>query len=158
RLVAWTLLALLAGLTCRATADSVPTTRAVIGPNVYLESVWPARQAVAIAVGERLARIGEIAAGAGALAVAPRQAVTWQPRDPKMTRRAVVEGWIVLRQGLLEHLLTREAAGKNHESIISGDFDAKHIHLALIGAGAQSGKPAQFQNDKGEQDFKPPTG
>jgi hypothetical protein len=68
RYTAWCLAAL--GLQCAESAGAlhadtplVPTTRAPIGPNVYLETVLSDQQAVAVILGERLGRIGDLVAG-----------------------------------------------------------------------------------------------
>jgi hypothetical protein len=58
-------------------------------------------------------------------------------------RRVVVQSKVVLTKGPLEGLLTR-ATKKEHEYILAGDFDARHLHTALELAGAKAGKPVQF--------------
>lgn len=96
----------------------------------------------------------------------------WRPAGAKVTplgpnialgvagdRRWVeIQATVCLTAGYLEHLLSRDEAGKQHESILSTSIDASLIHAGLIAAGARPGKPAQFVNDKGEPDFRPPTG
>lgn len=67
-------------------------------------------------------------------------------------RRVIVQTKVVLRKGPLEGLLTR-AKKKEHEYILAGDFDARHLHTALIGAGGKPGAPVSF-----EPKFKPPSG
>lgn len=67
-------------------------------------------------------------------------------------RRVLVEAKVVLRTGPLEGLLTR-AKKKEHEYILAGDFDARHLHAALILAGGKPGNPVTFAPK-----FKPPTG
>jgi hypothetical protein len=108
--------------------------------------------------------------GAGASAVA--QPATWPPEGAKVTRlgpniafgqlgdRRWVEldAKVCLQMGYLEHLLSRDEAGKQHESVLSLSIDASHIHSALLAAGAQPGKPVQFLNEKGDPEFKPPSG
>jgi hypothetical protein len=55
-------------------------------------------------------------------------------------RRVIVKSTVVLREGQLEGLLTR-ANAKEHEYILAADCDARHIHTALIAAGAKPGSP-----------------
>lgn len=102
----------------------------------------------------------------------PDASAPWRPAGAKVTplgpnialgvagdRRWVeIQATVCLTAGYLEHLLSRDEAGKQHESILSTSIDASHIHAALIAAGAKPGKPVQFLNDKGEPDFRPPTG
>ncbi len=59
-------------------------------------------------------------------------------------RRVLVEAEVCLRQGFLEHLLSRDQAEKFHESILSAEFDAQHIHVGLLAAGAVPGWPVKF--------------
>jgi hypothetical protein len=73
-------------------------------------------------------------------------------------RRVVVNAQVCLTKGFLEHLLTRDKAPKQHESILTADIDARHLHTALELAGAKAGRPAQFINEKGDEQFKPATG
>jgi hypothetical protein len=58
-------------------------------------------------------------------------------------RRVIVEAAVCLTKGPLEGLLTRKMK-KEHEYILAGDFDARHLHAALELAGAKAGKPVQF--------------
>jgi hypothetical protein len=67
-------------------------------------------------------------------------------------RRVIVTSSVVLRKGPLEGLLTR-AKKKEHEYILAGDFDARHVHTALELAGAKAGKPVEFVPK-----YKPATG
>jgi hypothetical protein len=67
-------------------------------------------------------------------------------------RRVVVEAYVCLREGALEQFLTRKGT-KEHEAILAADVDAREIHVALIAAGAEEGKPVQFQPK-----YKPATG
>jgi len=108
--------------------------------------------------------------GAGASAVA--QPAVWPPKGAKVTRlgpnisfgqlgdRRWVEldAKVCLQMGYLEHLLSRDEAGKQHESVLSLSIDASHIHSALLAAGAKPGRPVQFFNEKGDPEFKPPSG
>ncbi len=76
-------------------------------------------------------------------------------------RRVLIPAIICLREGRLEHLLSRTQSEKQHESILTAEFDARDIHLALLATGAKPGKPAQFVkfvNDRMEEDYKPATG
>src|SRR5690348_4635522 len=67
-------------------------------------------------------------------------------------RRVLVDAYVCLRQGQLEQLLTRKRT-KEHEAILAADIDARHLHAALIAAGAQPGSPVKFRPK-----FQPPTG
>jgi hypothetical protein len=60
------------------------------------------------------------------------------------TRRVRVKAYVCLRKGQLEQLLTRKRT-KEHEAILAADVDARDIHTALTLAGAEPGKPVQFQ-------------
>jgi RNA polymerase sigma factor (sigma-70 family) len=72
--------------------------------------------------------------------------------EGKKVVRVLVRAQVCLREGLLEQLLTRKRT-KEHEAILSADIDAKDIHTALLLAGAEPGKPVQFQPQ-----VLPPTG
>jgi hypothetical protein len=67
-------------------------------------------------------------------------------------RRILVKSEVCLREGLLEQLLTRKP-GKDHESILWADIDARDLHLALTLTGAEPGKVVQFRPK-----LAPPTG
>lgn len=67
-------------------------------------------------------------------------------------RRVLVPAKVVLRDGVLEGLLTRSGK-KEHEYILATDADARVIHTALMGALAKPGKPVQFGPK-----FTPPSG
>lgn len=58
-------------------------------------------------------------------------------------RRVVVQAVVCLREGPLEGLLTRKKA-KEHEYLLAADIDARHLHTALLLAGAKPGKPVSF--------------
>ena len=58
-------------------------------------------------------------------------------------RRVLVDGYICLREGQLEQLVTRKNT-KEHEAIIAVDADARKIHEALNLAGAVEGKPVRY--------------
>src|SRR5437667_6987199 len=59
-------------------------------------------------------------------------------------RRVIVDAYVCLREGQLEQLLTRKQ-GKEHESILAADVDARHIHAALLLAGAKAGSTVTFE-------------
>lgn len=67
-------------------------------------------------------------------------------------REVIVDGYISLREGVLE-MLACIAGTKEHESVIGVASRAQTIHAALLAVGAKSGKPVQFRPE-----FKPPTG
>ena len=58
--------------------------------------------------------------------------------------RVLVQANVCLRQGMLEHLLTRRRC-KEHESILAADIDARDLHKALLLAGLREGKPIVFK-------------
>jgi len=60
------------------------------------------------------------------------------------TRRVVVKAKVCLRDGQLEGLMCRKFT-KEHEYILSGDFDATTLHAALIATGAKPGSPVKFE-------------
>jgi hypothetical protein len=59
-------------------------------------------------------------------------------------RRVLVNAYVVQRQARLEQLLCRKLT-KEHEAVLAADMDARHIHAALIAAGAEPGSPVQYQ-------------
>src|SRR5262249_43110419 len=63
--------------------------------------------------------------------------------DRAQKRRVVVATTVCLREGELEHLLTRKGR-KEHEAILTADVDARDIHKALLAAGATPGWPVRF--------------
>ena len=74
----------------------------------------------------------------------PKQPViSWQRRTKGIERRVVLELEVVLTQGYLEHFISRSEAGKDHESILSNEFDAEYLYAALLGAGASPGQACQ---------------
>lgn len=137
-----------------------PVFRIAVGQSIWLETVTAQEAAAARLVGEALRKTGGLC-GFCDVAI---QAVPAQPlpsvarRTPGIERRVVVDAEVVLREGFLEHLLSRSEAGKDHESILSAPFDAEILHAALLGAGFKPGKPATFINAQREYDFKPATG
>lgn len=58
-------------------------------------------------------------------------------------KRLLLQGEVVLREGMLEMLLCRKQT-KEHESILSVDAKAQLIHAGLISLGAEPGSPAKF--------------
>jgi hypothetical protein len=68
-------------------------------------------------------------------------------------RRVVVQAEVCLREGMLEHLMTRRGQ-KEHEAILAADMDARDIHKALILAKATPGTTVKY-TDNG---VIPPTG
>src|SRR5262245_971321 len=64
--------------------------------------------------------------------------------ENKKAVRVLVEAYVCLRKGVLEHLLTRRAH-KEHESILAADIDARDLHAALLLAGAEIGEPVVFK-------------
>ncbi len=67
-------------------------------------------------------------------------------------RRVLLTAEVCLRQGQLEQFLTRKRT-KEHESILAADVDASKVHAALVAAGAEPGKPVQF-----DPKFRPASG
>lgn len=62
---------------------------------------------------------------------------------PDKKRVVLIDATVCLREGILEHLLCRKMT-KEHESILKADIDAFIVHSALLAAGAEAGKPVQF--------------
>jgi hypothetical protein len=62
---------------------------------------------------------------------------------PDKRRRVLVSAEVCLREGQLEQLMCRKQT-KEHEAILTADVDARHIHTALIAAGAEEGSPVRF--------------
>jgi len=58
-------------------------------------------------------------------------------------KRVIVQAEVCLTKGPLEGLLTRKTK-KEHEYVLAADVDARLIHTALIGAGAEAGSPVVF--------------
>jgi hypothetical protein len=61
-------------------------------------------------------------------------------------RRVIVEAAVCLREGMLEHLMTRGGI-KAHEAILNAEVDARDIHKALILAGAKPGSTVKYTED-----------
>lgn len=139
---------------------NVPTTQVAVGRNIWLETVKPHDEAVASMISDSLNSIGSsLSIGNTLMSELPKQPlVCWQQRTPGIPRRVVLDLEVRLNRGFLEHLISRSEAGKDHESILSSEFDAEILYAALLGAGLQPGKPATFINEKREYDYKPATG
>jgi len=58
-------------------------------------------------------------------------------------RRVLVKSEVCRRMDQLEHLLCCKRL-KDHEAILTADVDARHIHAALILAGAEPGSPVKY--------------
>ena len=58
--------------------------------------------------------------------------------------RVLVQAAVCLRQGSLEHLLTRRRC-KEHEAILAADIDARDLHKSLLLLGLREGKPIVFK-------------
>jgi len=141
----------------------VPTTRVCFHENIWIEANRTPEQAAALLVGDALDILGGSSNPAAALPAAfpKKPIVAWQYRNPAMPIRVVMDLEVVLTRGYLEHFLTRSQAAKDHESIISGPFDAEQLKAALIGIGLEPGRPATFsriENNERVYDFKPATG
>src|SRR6516162_3007777 len=64
------------------------------------------------------------------------------------TRRVLINAAVCRRTDLLEQFMCRTMT-KEHEAIVAADADARHIHAALLVAGAEPGSPAKF-DEKGK--------
>ena len=139
---------------------SVPVTRVAVGQNIWLETVRNPEHVAASTIGDALNGLGLHMAPMTSLSSGlPRQPViAWVQRTKGIAFRVILELEVVLTNGFLEHLISRSEAGKDHESIMSSNFDAEVLHQALQGAGFKPGKPATFLNEKRELDYKPATG
>jgi hypothetical protein len=129
-----------------------------IDRNVFLETIKPDSVAASLLLADRVGCSAEICGIGCGFGLVPKAAIAWVERDPRIGRRAVVEGRIAARQGYLEHFLSIFEAGKDHESIVSASFDAQSLHVALLALGLKPGRPAQFFNEDRVEDFKPATG
>ncbi|MBI3823235.1 MAG: hypothetical protein HY289_11230 [Planctomycetes bacterium] len=67
-----------------------------------------------------------------------------EKRGDKEIRRVRMEAEVCFREGMLEHLVTRNRI-KDHEAILTTEIDARHLHTALTLAGAEAGKVVQFR-------------
>jgi hypothetical protein len=70
----------------------------------------------------------------------------------RKARRVIVKARVVLREGVLEHLICAKGT-KEHEAILATDAPPQKIHAALLLTGAEPGKPVQFVPK-----FEPPRG
>ncbi len=68
------------------------------------------------------------------------------------TKRVVLKARVVLREGVLEHLLCLKGT-KEHEAILATDAAPYQIHALLLTTGAEAGHPVRFAPR-----FEPPTG
>jgi hypothetical protein len=59
-------------------------------------------------------------------------------------RRVLVDATVCWQKSPLEQLVCRKGT-KEHEAVFSADVDARHIHTALLAAGATAGSPVKFQ-------------
>jgi len=60
-------------------------------------------------------------------------------------RRVLVKAEVCMREGgNLEELLCRKGT-KEHESILTADVNAQHLHAALVVAGGKEGSPVKFE-------------
>ncbi len=59
-------------------------------------------------------------------------------------RRVQTSAEVCFREGQLEMFMCRKNS-KEHESLVSGDFDARDLHKALLAAGAVNGSPVKFE-------------
>jgi hypothetical protein len=71
--------------------------------------------------------------------------------DPK-AKRVILRARVVLREGVLEHLLCLKGS-KEHEAIIATDAIPTRIHASLLAIGAEPGHPVRFVPK-----FDPPAG
>ena len=71
--------------------------------------------------------------------------------DPKM-KRLILRARVVLREGVLEHLLCLKGT-KEHEAILATDAAPRKIHAGLLLTGAEPGHPVRFVPK-----FEPPAG
>jgi hypothetical protein len=145
-------------------ARSVTTVRTQLSDNVYLEVArdeLPLSLGYAGMVGEALLQAGWLAGHAaagnlGPTAALPQQLHYCRPWREGNKRVVVIRAWVCLRRGYLEHFLSLPF--KAHESILATILDAQAIHVGLLATGANPGKPVQWVNEKGEEDYRPPRG
>ena len=147
-----------------APAKTVVCTRRLLSDNVYLETVredLPLSYGYAGMVGQAILQAGwqtgnSAACNIGPTAAMPMEMSYCQEYRGGSKRRVLVRSWVCLRQGFLEHFLSRPF--KAHESILATEVDAQAIHVGLLATGASPGKPVQWINEKGDDDYHPPTG
>ena len=75
-----------------------------------------------------------------------------KPLVRRQDKRAVLKARVVLREGVLEHLLCSKGT-KEHEAILATDAAPRQIHTVLLLTGAEPGHPVRFAPK-----FEPPTG
>jgi hypothetical protein len=149
----------LAGAAPASAAEVVsPFTHVPLGPNVFIQLKQQTPNAVADLMAGYLSSVGVRLGHGGLAGPAHQRILVWQKHEEDSGSRVLVYSEVCLRMGYLEHLMANRSAEKEHESILVADINALHIHVGLIAIGAKFGKPVQFQNDKGEEEFKPATG
>jgi hypothetical protein len=75
------------------------------------------------------------------------------------SKRVMFVAEVCLRGNVMLEVFCCKKNTKEHEAIVSVDLDARLIHAALLAAGAESGKPVQFVNQKTlEAEYKPASG
>lgn len=131
------------------------STHAAVGPNVYVQVRQPPDVAMRETATGALHSLGLRLAPCGCMPLAVLRVFVLRPGAD---RQVSVTAMVVLRHGYLEHLLTTQSAGKNHESVLSADIDAFHLHVALLAIGAKPGSPMQYREDDGRRVFVPPKG
>lgn len=81
----------------------------------------------------------------------------WKAMGPSLWfdpegRRVILRARVVLREGVLEHLLCRKGT-KEHEAIVATEAPPRLIHATMLLAGAVVGHPVEFAPK-----FRPPAG
>jgi hypothetical protein len=143
---------------------TVVCTRRLLSDNVYLETVrddLPLSYGYAGMVSQAFLQAGWQAGNSAACNISPTAAMPMemsycQEYRGGSKRRVLVRSWVCLRQGFLEHFLSRPF--KAHESILATEVDAQAIHVGLLATGANPGQPVQWINEKGDDDYHPPAG
>lgn len=74
-------------------------------------------------------------------------------------KRVMFVAEVCLRGNVMLEVFCCKKNTKEHEAIVSVDLDARLIHAALLAAGAESGKPVQFVNQRTQEaEYKPASG
>ncbi|MCS7014839.1 MAG: YdjY domain-containing protein [Gemmatales bacterium] len=131
------------------------STQVAVGPNVFVQVRQPSDAAIRELAQGALHSLGLRCGPSGVAPLAVLRLLVIRPGDD---RQVSVSAIVVLRSGLVEHLLTTHKAEKNHESILSADMDALHLYLALLAIGAKPGKPMEYREENGQRVFIPPQG
>ncbi|GBD36193.1 hypothetical protein HRbin36_01314 [bacterium HR36] len=131
------------------------STHVPVGPNVFVQIRQPAEAALREITSGALHSLGLRLVPCGLTPLAVLRSFVVRPGAD---RQVSVAAMVVLRHGYLEHLLTTQAAGKNHESVLAADIDALHLHIALMAIGAKPGKPMEYREENGRRVFVPPQG